>query len=65
MRNVVYEQVRHKSGCSHRKELEAGNFGFKKKNCTIRRAKTKALISSHMQIVGFLMRRLKCGFKYA
>ena len=31
---------------SHRKELEASNFGFKKKrNCTIRVAKTKALIS--------------------
>ena len=31
---------------SHRSRLEAGNFGFKKKrNCTIRVAKTKMLIS--------------------
>ena len=31
---------------SHRKWLEAGNFGFRKqRNCTIRVAKTKALIS--------------------
>ena len=31
---------------SHRRWLEAGNFRFrKKKNCTIRVAKTKALIS--------------------
>ena len=30
----------------HRRWLEAGNFGFRKKrNCTIRVAKTKALIS--------------------
>ena len=30
---------------SHRRLLEAGNFGFKKRNCTIHVAKTKALIS--------------------
>ena len=31
---------------SHRRRLEAGNFGFKKKRvCTIRVAKTKAMIS--------------------
>ena len=53
------------------------NFGFKKKRqCTLRVAKTKALISfvitaklicvffffffSHMQMVGFLMKRLIC-----
>ena len=36
------DQVRH----SHRKWLEACNFGFRKKrNCTIRMAKTKELIS--------------------
>ena len=48
---------------SHRSRLEAWNFGFmKKRKCTIRVWKTKALTSaplfSHMQIVGFLMRRL-------
>ena len=32
--------------CSHRRWLEASNFGFRKKrDCTIRVAKTKALIS--------------------
>ena len=31
---------------SHRRKLDSGNFGYKKKrNCTIRVAKTKALIS--------------------
>ena len=52
---------------SHRRWIEAGNFGFRKwRNCTIHVAKTKALISfavtaklicafvfSPMQIVGF------------
>ena len=56
---------------SHKKWLEAWNFGFRKwRDCTIRLAKTKALISfavtaswsaslfSHMQNFGFLMTRL-------
>ena len=44
--NLCSEQVRHKRCCSHRRRLEAGNFGFKKKiKCTIHVAKTKALIS--------------------
>ena len=57
--------------CSHRRWLETRNFGFRKKrNCTIRVAKTKALISfpvtaklicvfvSHIQKAGFLRTRL-------
>ena len=49
---------------SHRRSLEAGNFGFRKKrNCTIRVAQTKALISfavtAPVQVVYFPMRRLK------
>ena len=56
---------------SHRSKLEVGYFGCRKKmNYIIRVAKTKALIScavtaelicalfSHMQVVGFLVRRL-------
>ena len=50
---------------SHRKWLEAGNFGLRKKRIfSIRVLKTKALISwsaplsSPMQIVDFPMRRL-------
>ena len=43
--NVLFEQVRHKPTCTST-VLEAGNFGFKqRRNCTIRVAKTKALIS--------------------
>ena len=49
---------------SHRRLLEAQNFGFRRKrNCTIHVAKTKALISFavflHRQIVGFPMWRFK------
>ena len=52
-----------------RRWLEAGDFGFKKRDCTIRVAKTKTLISSaviaklicvfvfaYAKTVGFLMR---------
>ena len=40
--NLGSDQVRHK----YRRWLQAGNFGFRKKrNCTIRVVKTKALIS--------------------
>ena len=56
---LLYEPVREKTNnlgfrpvltqtglYSHRSRLEASNFGFKKKrDCTIREAKTKALIS--------------------
>ena len=42
---------------SHGIKLEALNFGYKQKgNCTIRVAKTKALISSALtEIIGFLV----------
>ena len=45
---------------SHRKRLEAGNFGFRKKrNCTIRVVKTKALISFAVTA------KLICAFVFA
>ena len=45
---------------SHRKWLEAGNFGFRKlRNCTIRVAKTKALISFAVTA------KLICAFVFA
>ena len=45
---------------SHRKWLEAGNFGFRKKrDCTIHVAKTKALISFAVTA------KLICGFVFA
>ena len=41
---------------SHRRGLEAYNFGFKENSdCTICVAKTKEFLFLHMQIVGFLM----------
>ena len=44
---------------SHRRWLEAGNFGFRKKrNCTIRVAKTKVPLFLPLQIVGFPMGQL-------
>ena len=51
---------------SHRRRLAAGNFGFKKnRNCTIRVAKTKALISIAVTaklICTFVFAYAKCGF---
>ena len=44
---------------SHRRWLEAGNFRFKKKNCTICASKTKALISCAVTA------QLICGFVFA
>ena len=45
----------------HRRWLEAGNFGFRKKrNCTIRVAKTKSLIS-YLQLV---FANAKCWFSH-
>ena len=45
---------------SHRRWLEAGNFGLRKKrNCTIRVAKTKALISF------VVTAKLICAFVFA
>ena len=45
---------------SHRRWLEAGNFGFRKKrNCTIHVAKTKALISFAVTA------KLICAFVFA
>ena len=60
--------------CSYRRRLEAWNFRFKKwRVCTIRVAKTKALISfavtaplfSHRQKSDFLTMRLKCALSGA
>ena len=45
---------------SHRKRLEAKDFGFKKKrDCTLRVAKTKALISFAVTV------KLVCAFVFA
>ena len=59
--NVVFEQVRRKLSCDkHRRWLEAVNFGFRKQmNCTIRAAKTKALISCAVTA------QLICAFVFA
>ena len=44
--NVDSDQVRHKPSCTSTEDVEAANFGFRKKrNCTIRVATTKTLIS--------------------
>ena len=46
--------------CTHIRWLETGNFGFKKKrNCTIRVAKTKTLISFTVTV------KLICVFVFA
>ena len=54
---------------SHRKWLEAGNFGFRKKrDCTIHVAKTKALISFAVTaklICGFVFAYANCCFSHA
>ena len=54
---------------SHRKWLEAGNFGCrKKKNCTIHVAKTKALISFAVTaklICVFVFAYADCWFSHA
>ena len=53
----------------HRRWLEAGNFGFRKlRNCTIRVAKTKALISFAVTaklICAFVFAQSFCWFSYA
>ena len=51
----------------HRRWLEDGNFGFKKKrNCTIRVAKTKALISFTVTKISFTVTtNLICVFVFA
>ena len=53
----------------HRRWLEAGNFGFRKKrNCTIRVAKTKALISFAVTaklICAFVFAYAGCWFSHA
>ena len=55
--NVVSEQVRHNPSCT---STEAGNFGCRKsRNCTIRVAKTKALISFAVTA------KLICAFGFA
>ena len=70
---VTYEPRQEKTGlpdfqpgltqtglCSDRRWLEAWNFGFgKKRNCTIRVAKTKALISCTVTA------QLICSFIFA
>ena len=54
---------------SHRRWLEAGNFGFRKmRNCTIHVAKTKALISFAVTaklICAFVFAQAFCWFSYA
>ena len=54
---------------NHRRWLEAGNFGFRKKmNCTIRVAKTKALISFAVTanlICAFVFAYADCCFSHA
>ena len=54
---------------SHRKGLEAGNFGFRKKrNCAIHVAKTKALISFAVTaklICAFVFAYANCWFSHA
>ena len=54
---------------SHRRRLEAGNFGFRKKsNCTICVAKTKALISFAVTaklICAFVFSYVDCWFSHA
>ena len=55
---------------THRSRLEALNFGFKKeKDCTIRAAKTKALISCAVTtaqlICGFVFAYANCWFSHA
>ena len=54
---------------SHRKWLEAGNFGFRKKrDCAIHVAKTKALISFAVTaklICGFVFAYANCCFSHA
>ena len=59
--NVGSVQVRRKPGCIVTEDgLRQDFFLFRKKrNCTIRVAKTKAPLISPMQIAGFPMRRLK------
>ena len=61
----ISNHVRHK----HRRWLEAGNFGFRKKrNCTIRVVKTKALISFRATaklICAFVFAYANCLFSHA
>ena len=54
---------------SHRSRLEARNFGFKKKkDCSVRVVKTKALISfavTAQLIRGFVLAYANCWFSHA
>ena len=73
LRSLLFEPQREKTGLrgfqpgltqtglySYRSRLEACNFGFeKKRNCTIRVAKTKALISFAVTA------KLICAFVFA
>ena len=78
----LYEPVREKTNnlcfrpgstnirlCSHRRLLETANFGFRKKrNCTIRVAKTKTLISFAVTaklICAFVFAYADCWFSHA
>ena len=55
----VSDQVRHKPACTEKK-LKAWNFGFKKKrDCSVRVAKTKALISCAVSLL-FSHRQNSC-----
>ena len=68
--NLGSDQISPKNGLyNHRRGLEAGNFGFNKwKNCTIRVAKTKVLISfavTAMLICAFVIAYADCLFSHA
>ena len=48
----------------HRRWLETGTFGFRKKNCTIHVAKTKALISFKIMSCIFVFAYTNCWFSH-
>ena len=65
----VLDQVLKNGLYMHRRWLEAGNFGFRNKRyCTIRVAKTKALISFAVTaklISAFVFADANCWFSHA
>ena len=51
---------------SHRSRLEALNFGFNKKDCTIHAVETKALIAVTAKLIcAFVFAQAFCWFSYA
>ena len=68
--NLGSDHIQHKPACKVTEEkVEAGNFGFnKKRDCTIRVAKTKVLISFVViakLICAFVFAQAFCWFSYA